>query len=50
MKDNILFGENYDEERYKDCLDACELLEDIKHMKGGDHYSIPNLHIFIYVI
>ncbi|KAJ8668691.1 hypothetical protein QAD02_010354 [Eretmocerus hayati] len=32
VKENILFGEKYDEERYKEVIEACALREDIKRL------------------
>ncbi|KAJ7951988.1 ABC transporter C family member 13 [Quillaja saponaria] len=36
IRDNILFGKNYDPERYSDTLRACALDVDISLMVGGD--------------
>ncbi|XAR50466.1 Xenobiotic-transporting ATPase [Bertholletia excelsa] len=36
LRDNILFGKNYDPRRYSDVLDACALKVDISQMDGGD--------------
>ncbi|XP_035548110.1 ABC transporter C family member 13 isoform X2 [Juglans regia] len=36
IRDNILFGENYDPRRYSDTLQACTLDVDVSLMVGGD--------------
>ena len=36
VKDNILFGEEYDEARYLTCLKACELESDMRVLENGD--------------
>lgn len=36
VKDNILFGEEYDDERYKIITDVCSLLEDFDQLPFGD--------------
>jgi ABC-type multidrug transport system fused ATPase/permease subunit len=35
LKDNILFGSDYDEEKYKQVLFACALEEDLKQLPAG---------------
>ncbi|XP_070288640.1 ATP-binding cassette sub-family C member 2 [Myotis yumanensis] len=36
IKDNILFGSEFDEKRYQQALEACALLQDLKVLPGGD--------------
>ncbi|KAK7692905.1 hypothetical protein QCA50_004541 [Cerrena zonata] len=36
VRDNILFGHEYDEGRYRTVLSACALLPDLERMKSGD--------------
>ncbi|CAI2356957.1 unnamed protein product [Caenorhabditis sp. 36 PRJEB53466] len=36
VRDNILFGNDYDEERYKKSIELCMLNHDLKHMEKGD--------------
>lgn len=36
IRDNILFGENYDAERYMKTLEDCALIRDLKLLDGGD--------------
>ncbi|KAJ3052959.1 hypothetical protein HK097_005357 [Rhizophlyctis rosea] len=36
VRDNILFGTPYDEERYHRVLEACALVRDIENLQGGD--------------
>lgn len=36
VRDNILFGLEYDEERYRKVLAACALLPDLGRLKSGD--------------
>ncbi|XP_060531878.1 ATP-binding cassette sub-family C member 10 isoform X2 [Cylas formicarius] len=36
IKDNILFGKLYNEERYRDTLFACGLVEDVTNLPAGD--------------
>jgi len=40
LKENILFGEPLDEQRYKHVLDICELTDDIAMLPGGDMTEI----------
>eukprot|EP01016_Furgasonia_blochmanni_P025135 TRINITY_DN27095_c0_g1_i3.p1 TRINITY_DN27095_c0_g1~~TRINITY_DN27095_c0_g1_i3.p1 ORF type:complete len:735 (+),score=122.70 TRINITY_DN27095_c0_g1_i3:65-2269(+) len=43
IKENILFGKEYDDEWYNKCVEACELKEDIDSLRGGDSYNVgPN--------
>ena len=36
IKENILFGESYDEERYLNTIKACALVRDLENLPGGD--------------
>ncbi|EAR99522.1 ABC transporter C family protein (macronuclear) [Tetrahymena thermophila SB210] len=36
LRDNILFGEEYNQKRYEKTLRICQLLDDIKQLPGGD--------------
>ena len=36
LKGNILFGREFDEERYEAIKEACALTDDIKVLPGGD--------------
>jgi len=40
LKENILFGEPLDEERYQKTLRLCELADDIEMLPGGDQTEI----------
>jgi ABC-type multidrug transport system fused ATPase/permease subunit len=40
IKENILFGSEYDEERYLKVLQACALLPDLQSIPGGDMTEI----------
>ncbi|KAF9436471.1 hypothetical protein BGZ76_003902 [Entomortierella beljakovae] len=40
LKDNILFGNDYDEERYKQVVFACALVSDIATLPAGDMTEI----------
>ena len=40
VKDNILFGQPYDEERYRDCLRYACLETDLKILQYGDQTMI----------
>ncbi|KAK6911072.1 ABC transporter-like, ATP-binding domain, partial [Dillenia turbinata] len=36
VRDNVLFGKDYDPKRYSDVIEACALDVDISLMSGGD--------------
>ncbi|KAH6566012.1 hypothetical protein BASA60_009663 [Batrachochytrium salamandrivorans] len=36
IKDNILFGEPFDEQRYRQVIVACALVKDFENLEGGD--------------
>ena len=40
IQENILFGQPYEEKRYKEVLEACQLLPDMKELKSGDQSFI----------
>lgn len=40
IRDNILFSAPFDEQRYKQTLDACALISDFAHFKHGDLSNI----------
>ena len=40
LRDNILFGDEYDEKRYDDVIYACCLLEDLEVLPQGDQTEV----------
>lgn len=40
IKDNILFGEEFNEERYEATLEACALVPDLEMLEDGDQTEI----------
>ena len=37
IKENILFGKSFDQRKYSDVLNLCELQEDLKNLQDGDN-------------
>ncbi|KAH0817060.1 hypothetical protein GEV33_005731 [Tenebrio molitor] len=42
IKQNVLFGGKYNEERYLQVLQACALLHDLQSLPGGDGYIVAD--------
>lgn len=40
LKDNILFGHPYNEQKYQTVLEACALQQDLEVLPGGDQTEI----------
>ena len=40
LRDNILFGKDYDEKLYKEVIEACALTPDLAMLPGGDSTEI----------
>ena len=40
IRDNILFGSPFDEERYFECIQLCELTRDLEILPAGDFTEI----------
>ena len=40
LRDNILFGKDYDHEKYEKVLEACALKPDLEILPGGDMTEI----------
>lgn len=40
LRDNILFGNAYNEQKYCSVLDACALTQDLEVLPGGDQTEI----------
>lgn len=40
LRENILFGQRYDEERYREVIKACSLEHDISILPQGDRTEI----------
>ena len=40
LRDNVLFGSDYDAEKYKKVLDACALTDDLDQLPAGDMTQI----------
>ena len=51
VRENILFGSEYNAEKYKAVLEACALAADLKILPAGDQTEIgENGVIFLYLI
>ena len=46
IKDNILFGEQYEEGRYKEVLACCALNPDLRVLEDGDETEIGQRRVF----
>lgn len=46
LKDNILFGQAPNEEKYQNALEACALKTDLEVLPGGDQTEIGEKVIF----
>jgi ATP-binding cassette subfamily C (CFTR/MRP) protein 4 len=42
IKQNIMFGANYDEERYRSVLQVCALAQDLECLRGGDGFIVAD--------
>ena len=40
VRDNILFGQEFDQTRYKNIVEACQLLKDFEMLEAGDMTEI----------
>ncbi|KAJ7984782.1 hypothetical protein DPEC_G00358350 [Dallia pectoralis] len=40
LRDNILFGQAFNEQKYRSCLEACALTQDLEVLPGGDMTEI----------
>lgn len=47
LKDNILFGQAPNEEKYQNALEACALKTDLEVLPGGDQTEIGEKVIFL---
>jgi ABC-type transport system involved in cytochrome bd biosynthesis fused ATPase/permease subunit len=45
IRDNILFSADFDSERYRRIIDACELIHDIERYPSGDLSEIRDQDI-----
>lgn len=43
LRDNILFGKKFNEQKYETVLDACALKPDIRILPGGDRTEIGEM-------
>lgn len=46
LKDNILFGQAPNEQKYQNVLEACALKTDLEVLPGGDHTEIGEKVMF----
>jgi ATP-binding cassette subfamily C (CFTR/MRP) protein 4 len=42
IKQNIMFGANYDEERYRSVLQVCAFAQDLECLRGGDGFIVAD--------
>lgn len=49
LRDNILFGEPYNEQRYCCVLEACALTADLEVLPGGDMTEIGEKVLILYL-
>lgn len=47
LKDNILFGQALNEEKYQNALEVCALKTDLEVLPGGDQTEIGEKVIFL---
>jgi len=40
VKENIIYEQHYDEQRYREALNACCLVEDIAYFVDGDSTTV----------
>lgn len=40
LRENVIFGEKFDEKRYQDIIQKCQLISDIRILPGGDRTQI----------
>ena len=50
VKDNILFGKEFDSELYDRTLEACALVDDLKILDSGDMTEIGKRYQFFFTI
>ena len=50
LRENVLFGKEFDEELYQRALEATALIDDIKLLKAGDLTEIGEKVIFQFFI
>ena len=47
IKENILFGSPYEEQRYKDVVECCALSPDLDTLEDGDETEIGARYVFL---
>ena len=50
QRDNILFGEEFDEERYWRVVENCSLLPDLENLSDGDLTEVRSSFSFVDVL
>jgi ABC-type bacteriocin/lantibiotic exporter with double-glycine peptidase domain len=40
IKQNILFGKNYNDKLFRECIEVCELTNEIEQMKDNEEYQV----------